>query len=689
MMPDTPRDQEQLEMFDQGFQDALMEEDPEEKEQVYYSDFINRLATDLYGQFSKEKGLRYNTERRWLKDLRQYRGVYDPETLVRMDKNRSKAFVRLTRTKVKTLDSRLIDLLFPVNGEKNWSIKTTPVPELDDNTLALIAQQIFMQTGQIPTPEQIRMMIHEEAIARAESMEKEMEDQLAEIHYRSIIRSVIHSGNLYGTGVLKGPFIREKVSKRWGKFGDDWAVVEIKKIYPTCEFVPVWDIFPDMSAKTPDDLRFVFQRHIMGRHKLSDLAKRSDFNGDAIRAYIKGKPEGNAQYEHYECDLRDMSTPARMGEGENQPDKTGGYTNKYEVIEFWGYIGKEDLIEAGIQGLEDMDECELAVNAWFIENVLIKAVVSPIEGMEIPYYFYYFDKDETSIFGDGIPYIMRDPQMLFNAGVRAMLDNAAISAGPIIEANVELLARGEDPNDIYPFRVFQRKGVGVDATAQAFRVTSLPSYTNEFMGMVNFFMTAADEVTTIPRYMHGDQGLTGAASQTATGLSMLMGSANITLKDQVKIYDDFVTKRYLRNVYHWNMEFNEKEEIKGDFEIVPQGSTSLIAKEVQLENLNTFLGIATNEVFQDVVNYDEILRELMNLYDLDNPKLIRTKDEIKMIREQRAQAMAQQEDKATQLELVKAQSSGHVPGAGVQAVQQLSPQQLQQGELPDVEQRGI
>jgi hypothetical protein len=378
-----------------------------------------------------------------------------------------------------------------------------------------------------------------------------------------------------------------------------------------------------------------------------------------------------------------------MGEGENQPDKTGGYTNKYEVIEFWGYIGKEDLIEAGIQGLEDMDECELAVNAWFIENVLIKAVVSPIEGMEIPYYFYYFDKDETSIFGDGIPYIMRDPQMLFNAGVRAMLDNAAISAGPIIEANVELLARGEDPNDIYPFRVFQRKGVGVDATAQAFRVTSLPSYTNEFMGMVNFFMTAADEVTTIPRYMHGDQGLTGAASQTATGLSMLMGSANITLKDQVKIYDDFVTKRYLRNVYHWNMEFNEKEEIKGDFEIVPQGSTSLIAKEVQLENLNTFLGIATNEVFQDVVNYDEILRELMNLYDLDNPKLIRTKDEIKMIREQRAQAMAQQEDKATQLELVKAQSSGHVPGAGVQAVQQLSPQQLQQGELPDVEQRGI
>jgi hypothetical protein len=233
------------------------------------------------------------------------------------------------------------------------------------------------------------------------------------------------------------------------------------------------------------------------------------------------------------------------------------------------------------------------------------------------------------------------------------------------------------------------RGVGVDATAQAFRVTSLPSYTNEFMGMVNFFMTAADEVTTIPRYMHGDQGLTGAASQTATGLSMLMGSANITLKDQVKIYDDFVTKRYLRNVYHWNMEFNEKEEIKGDFEIVPQGSTSLIAKEVQLENLNTFLGIATNEVFQDVVNYDEILRELMNLYDLDNPKLIRTKDEIKMIREQRAQAMAQQEDKATQLELVKAQSSGHVPGAGVQAVQQLSPQQLQQGELPDVEQRGI
>ena len=207
---------------------------------------------------------------------------------------------------------------------------------------------------------------------------------------------------------------------------------------------------------------------------------------------------------------------------------------------------------------------------------------------------------------------------MLNASVRAMLDNAAISAGPIIEANIDLLADGEDPNDIYPFRSFQRTGIGTDGSNRAITVTKLPSYTQQFMKMVEFFRASADETTNIPAAMQGASGDSqnmGAAGRTATGLSMLMGSANITLKDQLKNFDDGITKPFIKALYFWNMEFNPKEDIKGDFSIVARGSSSLVAKEVRLESLNQFLAITGSDpeaqiVIDRRVLYDEYLKIL-------------------------------------------------------------------------------
>jgi hypothetical protein len=298
-----------------------------------------------------------------------------------------------------------------------------------------------------------------------------------------------------------------------------------------------------------------------------------------------------------------------------------------------------------------------------IDRYIIKAMVSPVEGAEIPYYFYYFDKDETSIFGDGIPEIMRDPQTLYNASIRAMLDNAAISAGPIIEVNVDLLADGEDPTDLYPFRIFQRIGSGIDANTQAIRVTKLPSYTNEFLGLVQFFQTTADESTTIPRSMSGMDEMQGAAAKTATGMSMLMGAANITLKDQVHFFDEGVTRKFIKAMYFWNMEFNPKEGIKGDYNVVARGSKSLIAKEVKMEQINQFLALTNNPIDQQYIKRDVLLRELSEVFDLDKLGFVRTEDEVELKQKQDAEAAKRNQDQEMLLEAMKAESSGHVPDA--------------------------
>jgi hypothetical protein len=458
--------------------------------------------------------------------------------------------------------------------------------------------------------------------------------------------------------------IKEVTSKRWYRDrAGAWKQLVIKRVVPIAQWVPIWDIYPDMSVKELKDARFVWQKHLFSKNKFALLAKRSDFDTKAIEAFIGAYPDGNANYKDYEEQLRDMSTNTDS-EGDTNPPKR----EQYEVHERWGFLDidrAKELAPEVTDAVWNMLGPEVACNTWQVEGVIIKAVISPIEGADLPYYFYYYDKDETSIFGDGIPRIMRDPQMLYNASIRAMLDNAAISAGPIIEANIDLLADGEDPLELYPFRVFQRTGEGLEAGQKAIHVTKLPSYTKEFLGLVEFFQSTADESTTIPRSLHGGAGgqQGQGANQTATGMSMLIGASNITLKDQVQFFDDGVTKPFIKSMYFWNMEFSGKDDIKGDFNIVARGTKSLIAKEVKMEQINQFLQITNNDTDLQYIKRDILLRELAEIFDLDRLGFVRSEAEVANRQAQNADKQKQNDDRAILLEAMKAESSGHVPNA--------------------------
>jgi len=529
------------------------------------------------------------------------------------------------------------------------------------------------------TPEMVDEIISVDSKTKSDNMEREIDDQLAEIKYRSTIRKVLHSGNLYGTGILKGPLVTKKTYKRWSQVPNEnpeakpeWKVLKMEKMIPYCEFVPVWDIYPDMSAVEFDNCSYVFQRYMMSRNKVQKLADRPDFRGDAIMAYLQENPDGDAKYENHETWIRNITSdnrisPSAKNEGDPQGYSVARLHNKYNLIEFWGYVNASKLKDYGVNIPDSMKDVEVAANVWMLGPLVIKAILSPIEGVDLPYHFYYFDKDETNLFGEGIPSIMRDPQELANASVRALLDNAAISAGPIIEANIDLLAEGEDPFDIYPFRVFQRVGTGPEAGQQAIRIQNQRAYTNEFLGMLNQFVQMGDEVTTIPRYMWGEQSQMKGAGQTATGLSMLMGSVNITLKDQIKNFDDGVTKPYIKAHYFWNMEFNPKENIKGDFNVVAKGTSSLIAKEVKLETLVRYLQVISSfpELIQslDLKKVNDILTDSLEL-----ESLTKSKEQLQAEQQMRQQQAAHQQKTAERTEVLKAVSGGHID---IQQLQQL------------------
>jgi hypothetical protein len=626
---------------------------------------LEALGTTLLGEFAQAELDRRLTEERWLKDLRQYKGQYDPDVAALIGPNRSKAFLRKTRVKVKTVDSRVADLLFPAGTDRNWDVGPTPKPSIAPELKAQIEQRLLQQAeaerqamvaqmqaaGQpadLPQVRRIPEPVLEQAISKmvAESskrMAKVIDDQLTEARYKEVSLKALHSGHLYGTGIVKGPLVERRVRTRFVKEGGRWLPKSESYVVPFVDFVPVWRWFPDMSATRLDQCRYVYERHHMTRSDLAELASRKSFRGEAIKNYIKAHPDGEIRLRYYDNELR------VIGERTSTQGNKGG---QYEVLERWGYLTGTQLRNAGVEVEEDRVHESFFSNVWLLPNgTVIKAALQPIDGVTWPYHVYYFDKDETSIFGEGLATVMRDDQTMINAAIRMLIDNAAVTSGPQMEVAVALLSSMERIDEIAPWKVWPRNASSPGSPA--IRPIELPSRMPELSSMVQMFEANADEVTAIPRYMYGENATAGAAG-TSSGLSMLMGAVNIVIKDLITAWDD-VTVSFIKSLYHWNMKFHPDDSIKGDYDVEARGTASLMAKEVRARALNEFAMTTANELDGPFVKRHKLLLARAEVNELGD--VVKTEDEVEQEQANgAAQQMAQMQQQIQQLQLQEAQA---------------------------------
>lgn len=688
--------------FDAVFseQDAARME-AEQREQAQTR--LSALGHSLMSEFSDAEKARALFELRWLDDLMQYRGQYPEDVRVRLkDTSSSQVFYRMTTTKVDTMVARLMDLLFPARS-KNWSIAATPDPmipeavimeavrpELEAKTAAFMQEamqglqaqgiapdELAVQKLQAQAQQQALSEINMDAVRRkiaterAESMETVIDDQLKEApaggsnggmnrpSWQQNCKAVIHSACLYGMGVLKGPLVEKRAVTRMtpvaGEDGTAWQEGANTVLAPYHEAVSLWNVYPDPGAVTPRELRFVWQVHLKTDKEVWDLSTFPGFDGAVISRYLKDNPEGDAALSQWEAQLRTL----------NEGNTGGAYLNRrYRVYERWGYLTGQELRDSGNTVADDDLPKVFPANVWLLGDRVIKAMINPLEGVDIPYFFYPYKADETAFWPEGIACAIRAPQAGINAAVRATQDNAVMSSGPIIGVNMQALAEGEDPTDLQARRIllFDRGGTNLD---QAFRAVTVPSCIEHNLTLIKFWQEAADEMST-PRFNSGDGRVSGAG-ETASGLSMLMGASNILLKDHVKDFDDHVTGPFIRSMYRWNMQWNPREDIKGDYEVTATGSQSLIAKEVRAQQIPGVMVMLQNPLFGNRIKEDELLKVALEQTDLPAERLLRTDDEAREHQQQQMLMAAQ----------VQAEASSQALVAELQK-QGASPEQIQQ-----------
>lgn len=545
-----------------------------------------RLAT-LFEMYRSDRRI---AEERWLRNQRQYLGIYDPEIEKEMNVNRSKAYPKLTRVKCLTVLSHLMNLMFPGN-ERNWELRPAPDPDIgpDDVAEAIKAAQTRDQEAGLPAaPVTVRYAmdaVHQLMVDRADKLSCVIDDQLEELggdqsyDYIALNREVIQSGIQYGMGLLRGPYAKKCESVVWEMPEDGpMPVPKNKTVYkPIFEWLPVWDFYPDLSAKTFSSMDGYFVRKVMSRSQIKALGKRRDFFPQVIDNYLATHQTGNYIALEFEQELRVMGVKANVNE--QKPD-----SQKFQVLCWHGKSDGTTLAGCGAEVPDDKMSDELEAEIWLLDGNVIKCCVNPWAklGLEVKtIHHFLYDKDDTSPIGFGLPNAVRDSQMMVSAATRMLLDNASVTCGPNLELNTDLLRADQDLTSLRSYRMWYREGTGPEAQFPAVRNVQIDSHMKELMEIIQLGMKFADTETFVGPANGGDQSeMPSEPYRTAAGASMLRGNAALPFKDVVRSFDSF-TQSVIQSIVCFNRKFNPEKVHEGDYNVIARGATSLIAKEVK------------------------------------------------------------------------------------------------------------
>ena len=602
---------------------------------------VSGLVDYVYEKYKRAENYRENDEDRWLRAYRNYRGLYGPDVQF-TEAEKSRVFVKTTKTKTLAAYSQIVDVLFAGN-KFPISVEPTQLPEGVSESVHADLQPTPPTQPSVESPygfagdgkdlpagfrgnvelgpleeklgdvENLKegagttpsTVTFSPAMIAAKNMEKKILDQLEESGATKHLRSIAFEMALFGTGVMKGPFA---VDKEYPSWNDDGDYDPTFKTVPQVSHVSVWNFYPDPDANNMDEAQYAIERHKLSRNQLRNLKKRPYFRNSVIDSCI----EMGETYtkKDWEDDLSDYAT------GET-------YIDRFEVIEYWGSVDTDVLLDNEVEIPKELQAFdELQANIWICNKKLIRVVLNPFKPAKIPYMAAPYELNPYSFFGVGIAENMDDTQTLMNGFMRMAVDNSVLSGNLLIEVDETNLVPGQDLS-VYPGKIFRRQG---GAPGQAIFGTKFPNVAGENMQLFDKARQLADESTGLPSFAHGQTGVTGIG-RTASGISMLMNAASSGIKAVIKNVDDYLLKPLGENLFSFNMQFDYDEKTKGDLEIKARGTESLMANEVRSQRLMQFLQVAGNPALAPFAKFQYIIREIAKSMDLDPEKVTNNMEE--------------------------------------------------------------
>lgn len=515
----------------------------------------------------------------------------------------------------------------------------------------------------------------EELEKYATCVEKIVTEQLLLGNYIHQLRGGVHRLCTYGTAHAFGPFVRqeEKTSQSIDMSQGFSRIVENKISFdlPYFEFVNPLDVYPDPNCANIQKGQGVYWVTMESPVVVKSWSKDESYKNidDALKV-LDDNIDGHG------------SDQAQQLRGNNNFWREKG---RIKVARYFGIIKESalgddnKLLSMMTGGMENEVTEAQEVTDEDVECLIVIAggVVVRKDRSEYkkrPVYPCVYEAVPDEQWGVGIAENNMAHQALTNAAFRLFNESKGMSLLGTKAVDRSCFLPTEDFKK-YPGKVYQFKpNLSADEKKAAiidFVDTDISSGWRELIDMSQQF---SDDDTGITKYTQGDDA--SHLNKTATGISMIMGASALPLKDVLSNIDAMWIEPMIEALIDWNLRFLEPETVQKmlgdecaeDWKAVKEygkasfmswratGASTFMQKEVLANKLQGFIGLASQPMFANLVDWKEMLSQSWDVLQMglkdpfvkdDKPQI---PPEIQQQAEQAMQHIEEQDAKIKELE---------------------------------------
>lgn len=611
---------------------------------------VNQLASYVKGQFEIFRNHR-NTNAGWserlLIGLRAFNGQYDLSKLQEIRKmGGSEIYARLTAQKCRAASSLLRDIY--LSQDRPWAVRPTSDPEIPDEIKNNInqlmqseAQMVQQHLGRPPDPSDLQSRKNalldsaadaakKNASQQARDSEDKIEDILRQGGFYHALAEFLVDLPVFPFACIKGPVVKIVPEVVWPK-GGGMPSVQQKPRLTWCRVSP-FDMWwtPGVADIENAD---VIEKLNVTRAELNDLLDLPGYNQEEIRAVLDEYGRGGL-YDNWD------TTDAERSVLENRENPAWNRSAMISMMEFNGNVQGRLLQDYGLAVPDELRD--YSVQIWLIGSHVIKAHLSPSPRKRHPYFMTSFEKVPGTPVGNGLTDLLQDMQESANATLRALVNNLSISSGPQVVINDDRLAPEENGEEMFPWKRWHVRNDPVANNAQQPISFFMPtSNAQQLISSYQEFVSIADDVSAIPKYVGGQSG-SGGAGRTASGLAMLMGNASKILQSVSANIDRDVMEPSLIQLADIIMLTDTSGLLTGEEKITVQGVNVAIQRETLRQRQIEFLQATINPTDQHIIGLKgraAILRSVASTIGMDGEEIVPPEEAIeKMEQQQQAQA---------------------------------------------------
>jgi hypothetical protein len=580
--------------------------------------------------------------------LRLREGQYEAQQLKAVAEfGGSQVFARLTTNKIRGGAAMLRSIF--VQGERPWTIEPTPVPTLPDDIASTIGELVINEANQMSQmgqpvslpqirkrTEQLKQAALEQALKQARldalNSTRYVDDVLIEGSFYRALNQFILDFSTYPFAVLAGPTAVMKTGVAYV----NRIPTRVRKPVLMYRRVDPYDIMWSPGATDIGQAR-VCERWRMSRADINSMIGLDGYDDNAIISALRDYGSSGNSYREFFEQVH-----------ENAQNQGGIFyaSSNIDVLAYSGSMSGRDLIDFEVpppsSGPIDKD-MDYMLQALVCGDYLFKAQIDPDPSARTSYYSAAFEPVSGSIPGTALPELISDIQEVYNAGLRALVNNMAMASGPLVGLNRDRWQdNGTGIPRLAPWEVFQyNTDPSAPAGEKPIEFFQPQMNGQEIMNTLLFLQNLADEISGIPRYLTGSDRV-GGAGRTASGLSQLMSNATRTMTSVAGGIDENVVEPLLKKTYDLILLTTGTDVLQGDENIVARGATYAEERETDRMRMIEFMQATTNPIDMQIMGIDgraTLLREVSNSF-LPSGEEIVPSEQAMMMRQQAAQQQA-------------------------------------------------